>query len=340
MTRDDMSQEETGREETDQEETGREEFGQDESREGEADGGTRTPATGGPKAGARLKVARQARNISLDEIARELHLDADTLRALESNRFEVFSAPVFTKGYLRRYAGLVGVSEDEVLAGFDELSDAAGPPPVVVKSPRARPRYIPSLQAVLLVLLAALLGLLGWWAFSGAVLKPVPEVAGDGTGEPSLPARAEDARAGAAATLTGAARALPAEATMATGDAAADDSAAGTAPDTTEEPSASVARAADAVGADTEPTQSAPAELALTLSFTDECWLQVTDGDGQRVFAGIARGGQVRRFSAVPPVSLVLGNADAATIEVDGEPYPIDPAERRGRTARITVPGS
>src|SRR6056297_1720212 len=175
MTREEMSQDETGRDET----------GQDEPRgQADVDGGKETTASRGPQAGARLKAARQARNISLDEIARELHLEADKLRALEANRFEVFSAPVFTKGYLRRYAGLVGVSEDEVLAGFEELSDAAGPPPVVIKSPRPRPRFVPSLQAVLLVLLASLLGLLGWWAFSGAVLKPVPEIAGDGVGEP------------------------------------------------------------------------------------------------------------------------------------------------------------
>ena len=327
MTREEMSQDETGRNET----------GQDEPRgQADVDGGKETTASRGPQAGARLKAARQARNISLDEIARELHLEADKLRALEANRFEVFSAPVFTKGYLRRYAGLVGVSEDEVLAGFEELSDAAGPPPVVIKSPRPRPRFVPSLQAVLLVLLASLLGLLGWWAFSGAVLKPVPEIAGDGAGEPVLPGRG-GAAPGAAATVAGAARPLPGEATL---DEADDDRAAATAPATTDETPAPVARAADAVGADPEPPQSAAAELALTLSFTDECWLQVTDGDGERLYAGIARGGQVRRFSAVAPVSLVLGNADAARIEVDGEPYPIAPADRRGRTARITVPGS
>lgn len=327
MTRDDMSQDETG-----QQEMGRQEPREEE----EVDGGTETPATRGPKAGARLKAARQERNISLDEIARELHLDAETLHALESNRFEVFSAPVFTKGYLRRYAGLVGVPEDEVLAGFDELSDAAGPPPVVIKSPPARPRYVPSLQAVLLVLLAVLLGLLGWWAFSGAVLKPVPEVAGDGSAEPLLPARGEDAPPGAAATVAGTAPALPGEATTATADGSAVDAA----PATADETPTPLVRAGDPLGADPEPPQSSPAELALTLSFTDECWLQVTDGDGERLYAGIARGGQVRRFSAVPPVSLVLGNADAASIEVDGEPYPVDPADRRGRTARITVPGS
>ncbi len=311
----------------------RDERSQEESRAKDEAGAGETTASRGPKAGARLKAARQARSISLDEVARELHLDADKLRALEANRFEVFSAPVFSKGYLRRYAGLVGVPEDEVLAGFDELSGTDGPPPVVIKAPQAGSRFVPSVQALLLVLLACLLGLLGWWVFSGAVLKPVQEVSSDDARAPVLPPAGEDAPAEAAATVAAVPTSLPAEATV--DETAADRAAAEETP----------VPATDAVGSaagqiDSEPSPPAPAEVALTLSFTDECWLQVTDGDGERLYAGIARGGQVRRFSAVPPVSLVLGNADVASIEVDGEPYPINPADRRGRTARITVPGS
>lgn len=306
--------------ETNSDEISSEETGSDAMRE---------EASRGPRAGVRLKLARQARNISLDEIARELHLDADRLRDLEANRFGKFSAPVFTKGYLRRYAGLVGVAESEVLADFDELSDAAGPPPVVVKSRQARARSVPSLQTILLVLLAVLLGGLGWWAFSGAVLKPAQET--DTAGAPV------DREAPAAATVAGEPLQLPAADTAdesvqaAVEEDRADTSAGPQEELLVERGDASAASApADAVGI---------TEVALTLSFSDECWLQVTGGDGERLFAGIARGGQVRRFAAEPPVSIVLGNADAASIEVNGEPYVIDPADRRGRTARITVAG-
>ncbi|HKL62160.1 MAG TPA: helix-turn-helix domain-containing protein, partial [Woeseiaceae bacterium] len=100
MTHDEMSREEMSRNERSPEET-------DEVGQAPPDAPTASPR--GPRAGARLKEARQARNISLEEIARELHLDVETLRDLEANRFEAFSAPVFSKGYLRRYAGLVGV---------------------------------------------------------------------------------------------------------------------------------------------------------------------------------------------------------------------------------------
>lgn len=329
MTHDDMSREDASQDDVSRKERHPGEAGQ---------AGRDAPgaaASRGPRAGARLKEARQARNISLEEIARELHLDEATLRDLEANRFGAFSAPVFTKGYLRRYAGLVGVPEAEVLTDFDELSDAEGPPPVVIKPRPARPRYLPSPQTILVIVLAAVLGLLGWWAFSGAVLKPVQEVAGEGDAAPVLPAD-RDAPAGATAVDDAPAISLPDNRANERVGEPADGGPGETAPrDGGADAPAAVGPAAEPVP---EPAPAA-AEIQLVLSFTDECWLQVTGGDGERLYAGIARGGQVRRFSAQPPVSLVLGNADAASIEVDGEPYAIDRADRRGRTARITVPG-
>lgn len=335
MTDDEMSADERRRQEAADGDQG---GGRDES----------SAAARGPRAGLRLKAAREARNVSLEEIARELHLDPDMLRDLEANRFDRFSAPVFTKGYLRRYAGLVGVPEEEVLADFEAVSDSDGPPPVVIKSPPVRTRYVPSLQTVLVVLLVCVLGVLGWWAFSGAVLTPLEE-ASSGSGD-ARPARVSDDAPGATlADLSanpGTDRAAPAASEAAAAGASAN--AEGTAEEATAEGADAVAdgrqaaTAPSAIRAVSEQSAASAGnrEIALTLSFTDECWLQVTDGDGERLYAGIARGGQVRRFSAVPPVSLVFGNADAASIEVDGEPYAIDPADRRGRTARITVSGS
>ncbi len=326
MTHDEMSREEMSRNERSPEET-------DEVGQAPPDAPTASPR--GPRAGARLKEARQARNISLEEIARELHLDVETLRDLEANRFEAFSAPVFSKGYLRRYAGLVGVPEAEVLTDFDELSDAEGPPPVVIKPRPARPGYVPSPRTALVIALAAVVVLLGWLAFSAAVLKPAREVAGEGG--VVLPAAGE-APAGAPATAAGEARENPLvdELSDERSEDGSDEAVAGPA----DGDSGAGVPAAPAAQPQERAPAPAAAEIELVLSFRDECWLQVTGGDGERLYAGLARGGQVRRFSAEPPVSVVLGNADAASIEVDGEPYAIDPADRRGRTARITVPGS
>ena len=88
-----------------------------------------------PAAGELLARARQAREISLAEMAKELHLDEPKVRALEQNEFDALGAPVFAKGYLRKYAELVGVSEDDVIADYYRLHRSAGAPPLITKRP-------------------------------------------------------------------------------------------------------------------------------------------------------------------------------------------------------------
>ena len=72
----------------------------------------------GPLGGERLAEARRAKQISVLEIAKELHIEESKIRALENNDFDVLGAPVFAKGHLKKYSQLVGVNHDDVLADY------------------------------------------------------------------------------------------------------------------------------------------------------------------------------------------------------------------------------
>jgi cytoskeleton protein RodZ len=78
--------------------------------------------------GERLRSARRARAMSLDQAARALHLEESLLQALEDQRFADVGAPVFVRGHLRSYARLLGLAEDVVLEAYrvaDPSSEAA-----------------------------------------------------------------------------------------------------------------------------------------------------------------------------------------------------------------------
>ena len=92
----------------------------------------------GPRAGERLALARRDNQLSVVEIAKELHLDEPKVRALERNDFDSLGAPVFAKGHLRKYAQLVGIDPDDVLTEYYEMH-RGGPAPLVV-SKTATPR--------------------------------------------------------------------------------------------------------------------------------------------------------------------------------------------------------
>ena len=72
--------------------------------------------------GDRLRIARESRDLSIEDVATRLNLDVGKISALEQGDIAGFAAPVFAAGYLRTYARLLELSEEEVLADFTELA--------------------------------------------------------------------------------------------------------------------------------------------------------------------------------------------------------------------------
>ncbi len=87
--------------------------------------------TSNPLGGERLALARREHEMSVREIAKELHLDEPTIIALEQNNFALLGAPVFAKGHLRKYAEFVGVPVDDMLSDYYQLNRSTDAPPVV-----------------------------------------------------------------------------------------------------------------------------------------------------------------------------------------------------------------
>ncbi len=65
--------------------------------------------------GGRLAAAREQQGLSVEGVAHELHLEIDVVRAIEAEDFRALGAPVFVKGYLRGYARLLGLPEQELV---------------------------------------------------------------------------------------------------------------------------------------------------------------------------------------------------------------------------------
>jgi len=108
-----------------------------------------------------LRRAREEKGLSLREAASRLALKAKVLQALEECRFEDLPESALARGYLRRYALLLGLDPGPLLA----LYPAPEPPP----APREGPRRRPFPLWLLLLPLALLLGYGGY-----LLLRPTP----------------------------------------------------------------------------------------------------------------------------------------------------------------------
>lgn len=275
-----------------------------------------------PLAGEVLARARLARHISLQDISRDLHLDEPKVRALEQNAFELLGAPVFTKGYLRKYAELVGVPVDDVIADYYRLNRSSGLPPLVTK--RERPMHdfspVPWLGGLAVLLAVVLAG--AWWFSSGEDTVDVREMT-----ETPAPTETDEVRLPEAAEPVTDDEADPVPAVEQTDDELSSSSAAQPAlqrPEPSRTPDVSAA-AATGTG------------LQLRLAFSGDCWTEVTDASGRRLYFGLGAAGNEVSVAGEPPLNVLLGDSENVSVFVNGSSYAIPASARRGDTARLTL---
>ena len=78
--------------------------------------------------GETLRRERVRRNLGLDQISRELKISPKLLYAIEAEEFDKLPGTIFAKNFVRQYARLLGLDEEEMAA---EVQRALQPPPEV-----------------------------------------------------------------------------------------------------------------------------------------------------------------------------------------------------------------
>jgi cytoskeletal protein RodZ len=244
--------------------------------------------------GAWLRQQREARGVSLREIADASKISLRYLEALEQDRFDVLPAPVFAKGFLREYARVVGLDADEAVNLYlltqGEAERPAGDERVVATPLARRSAATPStwgyglLLTLAVVLFLGVAAVLSYWASRQRAVSPpaAPEIVATYAATP----RPEPPAATAAADIVA-------------------------------EPTATATPSSVAAGA----------PLRLTLEFAEDCWVELVV-DGKRRTSELRAGGETLQLEADRYILLTLGNARGVRAEVDGRPFPLpaDPA--------------
>jgi cytoskeleton protein RodZ len=118
--------------------------------------------------GAYLKAAREARGWDLTYIAGAMHLDEETIVALESDDFEELISPVFVQGYLRKYARLIDEPSEPLLRAYrDRRPKEENEPRQDLRAASGKPEMHSNhafVRIITFVILFLMLGLLVvWW---------------------------------------------------------------------------------------------------------------------------------------------------------------------------------
>ncbi|MFL2545942.1 MAG: helix-turn-helix domain-containing protein [Candidatus Rariloculaceae bacterium] len=251
-----------------------------------------------------LRIAREALDQTVEQVAGELRIEAPYLVALENDNFDEFSAPVFAKGYLKQYALRLGLDDDELLTLYYRQVGTQQVPKLRVQTletgeDQQQARWLIAGSALALVIAAVVI-----WQLSTpeeglpvvtTVADPIEDdpVAPLPEPEPPMP------------VVTPAPELEPVEEAVA---------------ETIEEPAEAVIP-----------------ELRVEIVFREDCWTEVIDVRGERLFYGLGGAGARSRFSATPPLSFFLGNASGVDLSVDDTPYEIPAENLQGNLARFVI---
>lgn len=310
--------------------------------------------------GHRLRTAREARELTVEKIADELRIEEHVLRALEEDRFtDINVAPVFIKGYIKQYGRLLELDYEELREAYRRQADADDvhlrPNKAIhLRDERQIAIWVVAALATLLVAVA----LLVWWLGSedGSILgsfgasersesvsvaapitsrvqpatQPVADaVADDSPGESS----STDTAAPVAAAQPDTAR--PAEVDEEEAAQSAADVAASEAEASQVVEAAAVVVAANDTPA--VPVEPEPGSVPMQFEFAEESWFELTDARGRRLHYDLAQSGSRHSFIALPPATVLIGNASAVSITVAAQAYPVPASSRRGNVANFVI---
>jgi cytoskeletal protein RodZ len=135
--------------------------------------------------GVFLKSQREARGISLQQVAQRTNIQPEILARLEVERLDQLPEPVYIKGFVKAYAEAIGVDPQEAVLRY-ERRDAAHRQALSARQIRGRRRLI---RRILLV--AALVG--GVTLAVAAFLPPAPQEAAKRSAAPAVETSAETA---------------------------------------------------------------------------------------------------------------------------------------------------
>ena len=88
-----------------------------------------------PTVAEQLRTAREAKNLTIQQLAEMTKIRTDHLRALEEGNYDVFSAPIYIRGSVKNYATLLKLDVPKITGELDrELKGTANfsePPPLM-----------------------------------------------------------------------------------------------------------------------------------------------------------------------------------------------------------------
>ncbi|MGW2817612.1 helix-turn-helix domain-containing protein [Streptomyces sp. NPDC001415] len=256
-------------------------------------------ANDGPSIGRALQQARIAAGLTVDEVSSTTRVRIPIVHAIEQDDFSRCGGDVYARGHIRTLAQAVGLNPDPLVAEYDAGHGgrpAPTPAAPLFEAERIRPdQRRPNWTAAMVAAIVVVVGFVGFTMFGGGSDKGK-----GGTSVAEGPAQQKPP----AASTSPAPPKPPAPK-----------------PTPTPSDSAIAAVPADKV-------------TVKVTAINDKSWISAKDHNGKMLFDGLLQKGEGQTFQDGQQVDLILGNAGAIELYVNGKK--IDSKFQDGQVERLS----
>ena len=267
--------------------------------------------------GETLRRERLRRGWNLDQVAAETKISLHLLESIELDRFDRLPGGVFARNFVRQYAHMLQLDEDEILAAFHQQFEEPAEEASEPEAAPVRTRHISPWEALrerlgpgnslsafvgLVVVMLACAGVYSLWQRARRS-PPAPQViAAAPKPKPEAPAKPVE---------TPKTEFRPAE-VSASGTIHVPEPAA---------PKSAASAPASVAGPNTsaEPENASSSGMRVALKASEPVWVSIKS-DGTHTYSGTLESQQTREFDAAKRMTVLVGNAGSLDITLNGKP--------------------
>lgn len=299
--------------------------------------------------GQLLSRAREHMGLTQEAVAERLCLKVSTVKEIEQDIHPAGVEPTFLRGYIRLYARMVGIPENDInsLLKSDVPAQAPNVSPMqsysLGKKRKKREGWLMKLTWLIVIILIAMIGI-WWWQDHNAQQKDLltmanqndlvltqqdtsSEPVSNGTVDAPLANNNSAEQAEPAPVLT--------DAQTTTTNTETDSVKTIPLPNAPQ-----TIPSVDRVQADATQTADMPAVTSngLTLNFSGQCWLEIRDANNKVLFSGMKNSGDKLELDGAQPYRLNIGAPANVTVQFQGKDVDLSRFIKAKRSAKFKLP--
>jgi transcriptional regulator with XRE-family HTH domain len=264
-----------------------------------------------------LRGERQARGISLQQIAADTRISMTMLQAIENGDGEQLPAPVLIKGFLRSYAQRIGLDPEDVIAEYQDLIEEVGARHEAIDKfhQRLHPKSSKKKSFALLIALSLLAGLALFWTHVDFVHR-----------QPETPTEVKSSLSGEVGQ-----KATIADSASEPSEKQPFEEATKTAEEIDTEAGAKIFQP----GVRKAPAELLPGPFVLRVEALERTWLRIIiDGSREREY--LLQPGEQLTWMARSDLELLVGNAGGIRLFLNDNPLKL--LGQSGEVVRLKLP--